>query len=338
MEGQDQTPGSETPASHDQVQVAAFERYANQGGRLIVDGKYAEAIRHFRNKEEAEKAGLHFTLSRELFVDAVSPENVESYSNIVAMNSWFLFDGRRITPSGVSIMGRKLNDIPDEQMNPAVKNLAHEVALVHMEEFLHGLQFLRGQPLAGFVDSEVDVASYMQRNGIPLTDAFLRRYDRGTFLAGTEGKDDSLSKRPAIRRGVFVNVQRSDGRLEPDWQIVGFNPQTGEAIVRNYAQGVEKQISKDELGSQNPEGIYPFSGSGDFQQLFSTLDHFKKIYGTHHVYDVLQLKQLINAVRGGTEDIDKIPRSGGLRLKVAELSKLPTSSINLRPTANLAQH
>lgn len=327
--------GDEISPTRDQERVAAFQRYAYQGGRLIIDGKYSEAIGHFRNKEEAEKAGLHLTPARELFVDAVLPENVDSYSNTVAMNSWFLTEGKRITPSSVSIMGRKLSDLPAEQMSQAEKDLAHEVALVHMEEFLHGLQFLRGQPLAGFVDGEVDVAAYMRRNRIPLTDAFLRRYDRGAFLTGSEGRDDSVSQRPAIRRGVFVNVRRSDGQVESDWQIAGFNTETGEAVVKNYAQGLEKQLSKDELGSLNPDGISPFAESSDFLQIFSTIDRLKKIHGTHDVYEASQLKQLINAVRSGAEDINKIPRSGGLRIKVAKLLNSTTPAID-STTARLA--
>jgi hypothetical protein len=326
----------EQPAPQEQKRTAAFLRYIYQGGKLIADGRYPEAIKYFRNVEEVNRAGLSFSLSRQILGDVILPENVESDANLIAMNSWFKPKEKIISPSGYFISGKYLQNIPPEQMSQAEKAMAHEIALVHMEEFLHGLQYLRGHPLTEFTDGEIDVAAYMRKNGIPMTPAFLRRYDRGVYLSGDEGADDSLSKRPAIRRGVFVNIQRTSGKVEPDWQISGFDPKTGEVIVRNYAMGLEKQIPKKELADLNSQGVYPFGESKDFKETFLIIDRYKKIQGTQEVYGADRLKNLINSVRAGREDINKIPRSGGLRLKVAELLNIRTASINIEPTVRLS--
>jgi len=329
---------SKTPefsSLQEQENVAVFQQYIFEGGKLIKSGKFAQAIKHFRNKEEVQKAGLSFVPARQRLTDHVAPEDVENDANMVAMNSWFLADKKLITPSGVSINGRNLGDIPLEKMSPPEIALAHEVALVNMEEFLHGLQFLRGASLAGFADGEVDVAAYMLRNGIPMTESFLARYDRGFFINGQEGIDDSLSSRPAIRRGTFVNVQRSDGAVESDWQIIGFNPQTGDAIVRNYSARIEKQIPKPELAALNEHGIYPFNSCGSFEEVFTTIDRLVKIYGTTTVYEAQQLKKLVNRVRSNNADISVIPRSGGLRLRVAEFLKIDSAATDQVRTMEL---
>ncbi len=319
----------------DQERAAAFQRHIYQGGKLISGGKYSEAIKYFRNKEEAGKAGLILDIRAHRLGGSILSENVESDANWIADKCWFIDSERKIQVSGAYSGDKNIMDIPTGQMNQAEKAMAHEVALLHMEEYLHALQFLRGSPVAGFENSEVDVAAYMQKNGIPMTPVFLRRYDRGFYLSGDEGIDDSLSKVPAIRRGVFVNVRRSDGKIESDWQISGFNDQTGDAIVRNYAGDLKKQIPKPELSDLNSEGVYPFVAGKDFQEIFSVIDRLKKIQGTNEVYNAVELKQLINRVRSGNEDLNKIPRSGGLRLKVAELLNIQAVNVS-EPTARLS--
>jgi hypothetical protein len=336
-QGQKDLPGKKPEYSslQEQEHVTAFQRYIFQGGKLITGGKFPEAIKYFRNKEEVGKVGLTLDIRAHRLRDSILPENVESDANWIARKCWFMHRERIIQVSGAYSGDKNIMDIPAEQMNQAEKAMAHEVALLHMEEYLHALQYFRNSPVAGFADSEVDVAAYMQKNGIPMTPAFLRRYDRGFYLSGDEGIDDSLSKVPAIRRGVFVNVKRSDGKIESDWQISGFNNQTGDAIVRNYAQGLEKQIPNPELSDLNPEGVYPFVASKDFQETFSAIDRLKRIQGTNDVYDATELKKLINRVRSGNENINKIPRSGGLRLKVAELLNIKTAAVS-EPTIRLS--
>ncbi len=314
---------------------ANFELHVQQGGKLIADRKFGEAIRHFRNKAAAQDAGFVMGNAREILLDNVDPHRIQDLSNLIAANSWFM-NGKEIIVSGAVIVGKRISDMSDGEMSNAEKSLAHEIALIHMEEHLHGLQHLRGGPLVGYEDKEVDVASYMQKNNIPLTDAFLRRYDRVLFLSNKDTADDSLSKRPAIRRGVFVNVQRSDGSIESDWQVIGFSTQTGEAIVRNYANGLEKHLPQSELAKLNENGVYPFERSKDFVDLFKVIDRLKQIHGFLEVYNAQQIKNLISRVSRNQETIDKIPRSGGLRLKVAELLGIRDSTIVSRPTIRLA--
>ena len=60
----------------------------------------------------------------------------------------------------------------------APQKLLQDVALVHLEEWLHGLQHLVGKPLAGYENKELDVTTYLLKQGVSLTDNFLSRHGR----------------------------------------------------------------------------------------------------------------------------------------------------------------
>lgn len=327
-----------TNSLSEKTKVAEYQHYIFEGGKKIIDGDYVSAIKHFRNKEVAANMGFIFSMSRSRFTDKVDKSDVNSFSNTASMNSWFK-DGGTISPSSVYISGIDIADKPQAQMSESELALAHEIALVHMEEFLHSLQKLRGgRPLAGYADSEVDVAAWMSKNNIPLTEAFLARYDRGLTLFGNEGEDDSLSERPAIRRGVFVNVERTNGDVQSNWQVAGFVTQNGDAIVRNFSEDVEKIIPVEELYPLNERGVRPFENISGFVDLFSKLDNLQTIQGSSSTYNSPELKRKINLVRKNEAQIDSIPRSGGLRLKVAEFLNLDQAGLDQRKTTNMNQN
>lgn len=133
-----------------------------------------------------------------------------------------------------------------------------------------------------------------------------------------------LKETGRLAKGDAVRVQRSSGVVEEGWKIEGFNPKTGDAIVRKREGGqtLEKDVPQEELKVLNPPkqeaGI---GGATDFTQLFQTIDSMGKIQGSQQTFEPNQLKQLINGVRSEREPIDSITRAGGLRDKVAELIK-----------------
>lgn len=331
----DITPQMEVKApTQEEERVANFQNYIFEGGKLIAEGNYIKAIKHFRNKSMANSVGLSFLMGRGPMVDRVEKEDIGSISNSVAMNSWFI-DGR-ISPSSVLVRGKDIAEMREDQFNPEETALAHEIALVHMEEFLHGLQNKRGKPLASHRDTEIDVADWMHKNNVPLTEAFLARYDRGLTLFGQEGKDDSLSEVPAIRKGVFLNVLRSSGTIDSNWQITGFDPVTGDLIVIKYSEeNLKKAITREEYIRYNERGVYPFKKADNFIGLFSLIDQLKVIQGSTDIYGSNDLKRQINTVREGKASLETIPRAGGLRLKVAELLNAVDPNLQLKGTTFL---
>ncbi len=68
-------------------------------------------------------------------------------------------------------------DIPWLQEGVSLPNITeevyHEISLGYVEEWLHGLQHLRGAPIAGYEDPELDVAAYLYLNRIPITFKYL---------------------------------------------------------------------------------------------------------------------------------------------------------------------
>ncbi|HLC94087.1 MAG TPA: hypothetical protein VJH96_00785 [Patescibacteria group bacterium] len=125
-----------------------------------------------------------------------------------------------------------------------------------------------------------------------------------------------------LRKGDMVKVQRSNGAIEEGWEIVGFNPLTGDARVtrKEGAQILKKEISQSQLQSLNPvREETTLHNAQDFMQLFKAIDAAGNIQGHSQVYDPAQLKHLINQVRSGKEPIDVITRVEGIRQKVAEL-------------------
>ena len=135
-------------------------------------------------------------------------------------------------------------------------------------------------------------------------------------------QQSQLKEATKLVKGDVVRVQRSSGDIEEGWKIFGFNPKTGDVIVRKKKgeQTLEKDIPQEELKVLNPpkqeSGI---GGATDFTQLFESIDRMGKTQGSQQTFEPTQLKHLINLVRRGTKPIDSITRTGGLREKVAEL-------------------
>lgn len=83
---------------------------------------------------------------------------------------------------------------------------------------------------------------------------------------------------------------------------------------KNYNYAVRKGVS---LYSR--ERISVIDAPKNFPELFSALDALGGLMGSDQLYTVSELKQRINAVREGKEQVGVITSSGGLRAKVQEL-------------------
>jgi|GEM_PF-6189021 len=293
--------------------IDGYMHYIRAGQNLIITGRYKDAITHFKNKVELQKVGFKLGFPREvLSADPKTPEEIAYYANLMASFSWFKKDSLTLEISNV------------HTQEPTPITLLQEISLVALEEWLHGAQYLFKRSLTGYKDHEIDVANYMHQNRILLTNTFLLRYDRGMVLFNNPGADDSMTKLPAFRRGTFVRVIRTSGVVEEDWQINGFNEETGDAFVRKKdpesKTGIlQKEIPISELVDLNKTGVYPFQKARRFEDLFAVINELRRIDGYQVTFDAQTLITLINNIRMGTGNIESIPRSGGLRLKVTEL-------------------
>ncbi len=297
-------PESFVPLSPEAIQLQEF---INKGGKLILEKKYEEAIRYFTQAHnEAKKYGYYIASGRSYFInEPISPDEIADKADVIASWSRFSHDQKSITIGGAE------GNIPSE--------LRQEIALVAMEEWLHALQFLHNNPLAGFQDHEIDVAAYMQKMNIPVTPTFMSRYDRDVVLTG---KANETGRTFELRRGRFVNVTRTDGRVEDNWQIVGFNSDENQAIVVNAAQLREKRIPIDRLLEDNQIEVLPFAQVKTLDELFQTLDSLQGLCGFQEFFTAEQLKSIITEISHNKKGLSSIPRSGGLREKVKELLKI----------------
>ena len=163
--------------------VANFKQYIFRGGQLIKEGKYAEAMEYFKNAGELAKVGRRISSARSTFINELpEPDEYDSLANSVAKNSWNK-EGGSIELSSIDYYVTGPDGIPQKQNQALPSQLQHDVSLVYMEEWLHSLQDIQGKPLAGQPDHEIDVAAYMEKNGIPVTEAFKQRYGRAEALA-----------------------------------------------------------------------------------------------------------------------------------------------------------
>lgn len=143
-------------------------------------GRWKDTISHLANKAVAEAVGLEYEDDTRTWMlwKKPSPEEVEELSDAIADNSEFKHPGKGsiktanvATPPPKATRGIPV-EIPD--------TLWHEVALIHLEEWLHALQQISKKFLIGSQDYEKDVCDYLKQNGVALTNTFLRRNGRKT--------------------------------------------------------------------------------------------------------------------------------------------------------------
>jgi len=171
----------EAEVSQGKEAIESFHGYIDKGGELIKESKFDEAILHFHNKDVLSQVGLRLEASPRYFgIGGVRPEEYPFIIDSVAKNSWYheksSYSPQTIELAGLSHVVKNKDGVFEKK--PIPKELQRELALISMEEWLHGLQDIGGQPLAGEKDQEIDVALYMLQQGIQLTQAFLGRHDR----------------------------------------------------------------------------------------------------------------------------------------------------------------
>lgn len=160
-------------ALQEHPKFGVLERFIGIGTDLIRQRSFVAALRHFEDPSFA--ATLGWQLDSQPVI--VYPHLHEDVIGLVANLSSF---DHIFTSWGIPVIQIATLDPTDERVP---KNILRNAALIHAEEWLHGLQFLNGQkPIAGFDDIESDVASYLLAKDVELTKEFLGEYNRRADL------------------------------------------------------------------------------------------------------------------------------------------------------------
>lgn len=153
------------------------ERFVVEGLKIIKKGDFGKANIYFRNSQKARKFGLDFDQDPRCYIvnGTVTKEKEEAILRFCLENSFF-YHGEKEKAKLPLIT---IADVHTRESGEALpQTLLHEMALISAEEWVHALQLLKGGPLSGKDDVEVDVVAYFAQQGIPLTKSFLSRYQR----------------------------------------------------------------------------------------------------------------------------------------------------------------
>ncbi|MCK4588190.1 hypothetical protein KAT60_00045 [Candidatus Woesebacteria bacterium] len=154
-----------------------LERYIGGAIKLVKEKNYRQAISHLRNANVAKAVGLQFDNEARSFFIKKTPdeEKIKDLSHTIAYGSVFMHGPNKtgkIKIVDLYTLGPEITGKPRPKVPP---QMWQEVALIHLEEWLHALQHIKGSSLTGHKDVEVDVADYLKLKSVPLTRNFVVR-------------------------------------------------------------------------------------------------------------------------------------------------------------------
>lgn len=160
----------------DNINTEKIEAYILLGLDFIKKEQYQEAMTHFQDWKTAQSMGLQTGSAMFYALDALpSPTEADFLIDEIASHchSYPL----RIAEFNIS-------NIPaeDPQAQTILNSIYHNASLLGAEEWIHNLQDAKGKLLTDAPDREIDVAVYLVKSGITLTDQFMSRYGRRQYL------------------------------------------------------------------------------------------------------------------------------------------------------------
>lgn len=156
-----------------------LERFVGTAIDLMKEKRFHEAIKHLRNREMARRMGFGFDGGRTMFFNRTPTQaEIEDAINFVGNESIFRYDPLKVKLANVEGLVVEGGDVREIEL-PQV--IYRNVALIHAEEWLHGLQYLRKGSIAGIPDHEIDVAAYIHGKGVPLTQMYLNSHGRNAY-------------------------------------------------------------------------------------------------------------------------------------------------------------
>ncbi|MFH1186668.1 MAG: hypothetical protein V1697_00680 [Candidatus Levyibacteriota bacterium] len=161
------------------------ERFIVGGLNFIKKGEFQKANLYFRDPKKAKKLGIEFDQDSHKYVISgfMTKEKEAEALDFCAQYSFF-YHGDTMNGETPSVT---IANIYTKDLNGRLpKSLMHEMALISAEEWIHALQHMRGIPLSGESNREIDVLAYFAQQGIPLTKAFMARHRRKDSLIKTK--------------------------------------------------------------------------------------------------------------------------------------------------------
>lgn len=167
--------------------IELLNTFVDAGINLIRTNQFLEAQTYFHDPRVAEAVGLKFGENVTFhFFKEINAENLYDQIRIMYIRGTFHFGmAHQQTPGSYNTISIS-HIYTGEHLGNTVKRSAllseaglrffHDVALINAEEWLHALQHLKGTPLIGEPNNELDVALYLQSKGVKLTRTWVDRY------------------------------------------------------------------------------------------------------------------------------------------------------------------
>ena len=288
-----------------------LRRFIDTGVELMKQSQFEQAIRYFRDGDQAQKLGLtmdpHFIPVYEK--DSFTKADVTALCELASTSS--VYDSTNKTLKVYDI------HLPKNLKKPP--ELSHNSALTHLEIWLNALQGISGKPLTGLHNVHLDVAKYMLDHKIPLTNEFLNRHKRQELFRLPEPPPKPFEPIP----GAFAMVRRSTGEVKL-MHIIAKTPdkrpiKPGLIGVRD-ASGF-KEVTRQSLVEQNPNELQPFKGKSR-REIEDIIKQVGGIQGEEDFYDTSDILKRIEAIFEKEANVNVVPRSAGLRDRVVELKPL----------------
>ena len=169
--------------------IRAFRDHISEGLKLIREEKYEEAIDHFSDKKALKKIGYYLGRGECIFRFKIPtcPEALKQLVDHYATKSMCKSDQKTLNMARIAFAPH--NDMygilkPENSAEEAaLQQIRHEEALVHAEENLHALQDVLGHNITYFDTAneehyEIDIATTLAAENVPMTPNFLQRYGR----------------------------------------------------------------------------------------------------------------------------------------------------------------
>ncbi len=153
--------------------LSTYESYLLSAGQMVAEGRYQEAIRSLQDPQIPRRFGLDIKEGNTFGINSTSEEELRHLLASISIRSWFHIETREI-------------EVPDVLVHEGVEVPAgfwHDLALIHLEEWLHGMQTLNRGSLTGYEDSHDDIAAYFLIHGIPMTNRYVEFGGLQAFVA-----------------------------------------------------------------------------------------------------------------------------------------------------------
>lgn len=161
-----------------EIKAKILEDFILKGVGMIKDGDFDGAGKYFENSEQTdlirERTGIDFEPGLSLFLRGVPQTETEVKEIIQTLREKLDFQYESASVRVPSVVWPEA--MPSDPRTLKIKDyIDHFVSLGALEEWLHGLQYLRGH-LTKFQDSEMDIAAWMIERDVPFTDEFFPAY------------------------------------------------------------------------------------------------------------------------------------------------------------------